>query len=167
MMKYSLRILYLLCLTSAFGCGKHVAPASKLGGNYTFETECMGSELDGSVTLKVFGKGNTDRDAVEQAKKNAVRDVIFKGIHQGVSECSKSPLMLEPRALERNEAYFAQFFQDGGAYAEYVTMQDERIGDRLRGREEKIARNAVSKAIVVRILVLKLKNKLTQDGIIR
>lgn len=166
-MKYSRKILYFLCLTSAFGCGKHVAPASKLGGNYTFETECMGSELDGSMTLKVFGKGNNNLDAVEQAKKNAVRDIIFKGIHQGVSDCSNSPLLLEPRAMERNEAYFAQFFQDKGPYAEFVTMQDERLSDKLTGREEKQARNAVSKAIVVRVLVFKLKNKLIKDGILR
>jgi hypothetical protein len=166
-MKALLQIISMLVVSLMLGCNKHVANPNKLGGNYSFETECMGSEFDGSITVKVFGKGNTDRDAVEQAMKNAVRDVLFKGIHQGVSECSKSPLLLQPRALERNEGYFAQFFKDGGPYTEFVTTQDERLVDKLTGREEKNARNAVSKAVVVRVLVYNLKNKLIQDGILR
>ena len=45
-----------------------------------YEPECLGVELDGSQTLRVWGVGSNKKDAVEQAKKDAVRAVIFKGI---------------------------------------------------------------------------------------
>ena len=82
----------------------------------TFETECLGTELDGSQTLRSWGKGKDKADAIEQAKKNAVRDVIFKGINAGSGECSKKPLILEVNAQEKYEYYFNAFFKDGGAY---------------------------------------------------
>ena len=41
---------------------------SAIGANYTHEVECLGSELDGSVTLKSWGKGKNRADALEQAK---------------------------------------------------------------------------------------------------
>ena len=52
-------------------------------GKISFESECMGVELDGSQTLKAWGTGRNYSDACEQAKKNAVRDVLFKGIKNG------------------------------------------------------------------------------------
>ena len=63
-------------------------PQKKIAGNYTYETECMGIEMDGSQTLKAWGYGKNRIDAVEQAKKNAVRDVLFKGIRNGKTECN-------------------------------------------------------------------------------
>jgi hypothetical protein len=36
-----------------FGCCKTI---NKISGNYTHEIECMGSEHDGSITLKTWGK---------------------------------------------------------------------------------------------------------------
>ena len=48
-----------------------------------FETQCLGVEEDGSQTLRTWGFGNKKKDAVEQAMKNAVRDVLFKGISRG------------------------------------------------------------------------------------
>ena len=47
-------------------------------GYYTIESECLGSELDGSITLRAWGTGRNRFDAVDQAKKNALREVIFK-----------------------------------------------------------------------------------------
>ena len=53
-------------------------------GDYSLPAiECMGVELDGSQTLRVWALGRNKVDALEQAKKNAVREVIFKGIRNG------------------------------------------------------------------------------------
>ena len=61
----------------------------KITGNYEYNTECLGIELDGSQTLKSWGYGKSKNNAVEQAKKNAVRDIIFNGIHEGKQDCSQ------------------------------------------------------------------------------
>ena len=55
------------------------AAAKKSVSSYhSFESECLGVELDGSETLRAWGRGKNRTDAIEQAKKNAVRDVLFK-----------------------------------------------------------------------------------------
>jgi hypothetical protein len=136
----------------------------KLGGNYVYETECYGSELDGSITVKAWGNGRNKSDAVEQAKKNAVRDVIFKGIQNGKSDCSKVPLLLEPNAQQIHQDYFFEFFADNGEYKNYISLKDERIFDKFK-RDKKKARESVTNGVVVRVLVNNLKKKLIKDGI--
>jgi hypothetical protein len=150
-------VLFSVCIVSA---------QDKLGGDYVFETECFGSELDGSITVKAWGNGRNKSDAVEQAKKNAIRDVIFKGIQNGKSDCSRAPLLLEPNAQQRYQDYFFGFFADNGEYKNYVSLKDERIFDKVK-RDKKKARESVTNGLVVRILVYDIKKKLIKDGIIK
>ncbi len=56
---------------------------TKATAYYTYNTQCLGTELDGSQNLLNWGEGQNHSHAIEQANKNAVRDVIFKGIHAG------------------------------------------------------------------------------------
>ena len=65
-MKYY-SVLSLLFLSPLFfSCGSQ----NKVAGNFEYNTECYGTELDGSLTLKAWGNGRHRWDAVEQAKKN-------------------------------------------------------------------------------------------------
>ena len=139
---------------------------SKAGGYYTYKTECMGSELDGSVTLRAWGTGRNYLDASDQAKKNALRDVIFKGIADGVDGCDKMPLIIEPGASQTYEDYFAKFFAEGGKYKEFVNLKDERIDDKL-DRNKKIGEGTRTYSVIVRIKKLELKKQLKSDGVIK
>lgn len=109
----------------------------KVNGNYNYKTSCVDVESDGSQTLLAWGKGRNRSDAVEQAKKNAVSDILFVGILDGNSVCTKRPLLPEVNARERYEDYFNTFFKDGGDFMKYVSLKDERIGDRIF-RDKKI-----------------------------
>ncbi len=135
-------------------------------GYYDFPTECLGSELDGSQTLLVFADGRNRLDAVEQAKKNALREVIFKGIKDGKSICDPRPLVPEVNADRKYEAYFAKFFEDGGEYLKYVSLADERIYNKIF-RDRTKGRKQIKNSVVVRVEVLKLKEKLRTDEIIK
>ena len=137
----------------------------KISGNYNYQTECMGVEGDGSQTLKAYGTGRNYFDASEQAKKNAVRDVIFKGIIEGRQECEKRPVLPEVNAAQKYEDYFNRFFADGGEYSKFVNLKDERIDRKLR--ERKGSREGVTQAVYVRVLRSELKQKLIQDGILK
>jgi len=85
-------------------------PQKKIAGNYTYKTECMGVELDGSQTVKAWGIGRNRTDASEQARKNAVRDVLFNGISSGRQECNIKPVLFEVNAQEAHEDFFNKFF---------------------------------------------------------
>jgi hypothetical protein len=141
-------------------------PQKRIAGNYNYKSECLGVELDGSQTLKAWGSGRNRFDATEQAKKNAVRDVLFNGIREGKQECDAKPVVLEINAQEKHEEYFNKFFSDNGEYKNYVSLKDERIEQKVL-RDRKGARNGVTQGLVVRVLRSELKQKMKQDGIIK
>ncbi len=128
------------------------------------KSECLGTELDGSMTLKAWGNGRNNSDAVEQAKKNAVYEVLFKGISNGQSSCSKSPLLIDMEAEKKHEEYFATFLSDDGPYKEFVSLKDEQIKHKIK-REKKKTDVSVTKSVIVRINRLALKKKLVADNI--
>jgi hypothetical protein len=155
------KLVYLFMLTVSVAYSQ-----KETAGNYAYKTECLGVELDGSVTVKSWGNGRNSSDAVEQAKKNAVRDVLFNGINEGKPDCFNKPLVFEVNAQQKNEDYFNKFFSDGGEYKNYISLRDERIFDKL-SRDKKKARQSVTKGLVVRVLRSELKQKLIDDKLIK
>lgn len=164
-----MRTLYSFSLVCAFCCFfiscASTNPANKIAGYATFTTDCAGTELDGSVTLKAWGNGRNYLDATEQAMKNAVRDVLFKGIRTGRPDCPSTPLVLEIGAQQKYQEYFANFFKDNGPYKMFVNLKDERIGHKLN-RDKKGAQNSVTESAIVRVKRLDLKKRLVEDKII-
>lgn len=125
--------------------------------------ECLEAELDGSLTLRVTGAGKNRSDAEEQAKKNAVYEIIFKGIVGSASGKITKPLVTEVNARERYEDYFDQFFADGGAYKKYVSKADAK-----RSSKEKTKKKYENTCrLTVRVLRSELKLRLKEDGIIK
>ena len=144
------------------GCSKKTTGVSSIGAYSNFETTCMGVEHDGSQTLRVWGKGTTKADAIEQAKKNAVYDVLFKGI-KGTGECNQKPLMLEVNAREKYAKYFNPFFSDGGEYSRYVNLESGNSATILEAKGSSINNYGV----IVTVDREKLRNQLEKDGVIQ
>jgi hypothetical protein len=154
-------VVLCFCLVS-FSCSTQ----RDISGNYAYKTECFESELDGSITVKAWGNGRNYFDACEQAKKNAVWDVLFNGITDGKSECHQRPLVHEVNARQKYDDYFNKFFAGRGAYKRYVSVRDERIVSKF-DRSRKGARQSVTHGIILRIMRADLKGKLIKDGIIK
>ncbi|NCC98963.1 MAG: hypothetical protein EOL95_04555 [Bacteroidia bacterium] len=130
---------------------------------YNSETECLGVELDGSQTLRVWANGRNKTDAVEQCKKNAVNEVIFNGIKNGNGGCNKKPLITEVNAKEKYEYYFNIFFKDDGEYKKYISMEDSRTFTKKRLKRSE----QVKYGITVRVNRGDLQDRLIKDGIIK
>ena len=134
-----------------------------ISGNYTHEIECMGSEGDGSFTVKAWGKGKNRSDALEQAKKEALKEVLFKGIRNGKPDCDMRPILNAPNILETKADYFDNFFKDGGDYKKFVSNKDESLlkKERVKGRD-----GDVMYGVVVRVLKSELKKRMIYDKIL-
>ena len=127
------------------------------------ETECISLEQDGSQTLRVWGKGRNRSDAIEQAKKNAVYDVLFKGVVKGNKGYNQRPIITEVNARERYQEYFDIFFMDDGEYLKYISMADKRIGST---KKKTNGSAQVMYCVTVRVLIPELRLRLKQDGIL-
>ncbi|MEG2177891.1 MAG: hypothetical protein RRY15_03330 [Bacteroidales bacterium] len=149
-----------LCIASCFfACNT----SNRLGGYQNYETECLNSELDGSYTLRAWGIGRNQVDALAQARKNALRDVIFKGISKGKSDCKIKPLLMDVNAQEKYENYFNHFFKDGGDFEKYVNYKDKRVSTFHRERTQ----DEIKYGVTVRVEYVKLQDRLIQDGILQ
>lgn len=137
--------------------------SSSTAAYYTSEPECLGIERDGSQTLRVWGSGRNKSDAVEQAKKDAVWAVVFKGVTLGSGGCSSKPILTEVNAEEKYEYYFNAFFQDNGDYLKYISMEDQRTGTTTRTSRDV----QVKYGITVRVLRNELRQRFIQDGILK
>lgn len=123
-MKMKLTIVVAIALTLFVGCKSKETATTAAFHSYT--TECLGKNMDGSQTLRVWASGSNKSDAVEQAKKKAVYDVVFSGIQAGSGDCNAYPVIDEANARKKYEEYFDLFFANGGAYTEYVFISDQK-----------------------------------------
>ena len=149
-------LLLLLIATGAFG-------QNAFNTRVEYETECLGVEEDGSQTVRAWGLGRGKTDALDQAKKNAVRDVIFKGISKGAKGCNMRPLVTDVNVREEYEDYFNRFFRDGGPYEQYVSKKDEKLISRDKAKD----RMGMRIGVTLRVLRSELKARLKRDGIIK
>ncbi len=155
---YMLALLLLLGLTGGAKAKKQVKVSSYLPS----KTVYMNTEGDGSITVRAYGHGSDRSDALKQAAKNALNDVIFEGIEvSGNPELSK-PLVTAVNARERYQMFFNSFFADGGEYARFATPEDRKSGS---NKKEENAVN-VKLGTTVRIKRAELKLYLIDNGII-
>ena len=120
----------------------------------------MDNALDGSVVVRAWGQGSSRSEAMEQAKKNALRDVIFKGLKKG--QCNFKPLLFEVNAQEKYENYFNHFF-GSGEYTQFLKMDVTKMGSGVKAKSQ----TRDSYAVVVRILRADLEKKLIADNILK
>ena len=130
-----------------------------------FPTKCeyLNDEGDGSITVRAYGQGSYRNDAVEQARKNAVRQIIFEGITVPGNSNLSRPLVTEVNAEEKYEDFFYRFFQDDGAYRDFVSREDRR----LRTNEKHWSGTQVKISTTIRVMRADLKEYLKLNQIIK
>ena len=160
------KIVYLLIIAISVVLWIGCRSKTDVSGNYSHKTECLGTEMDGSLTVKAWGNGRNRADAIEQARKNAVNDVIFKGITEGTGGCNFRPIVGEVNARMKYESYFDAFFRDRGAFQKFVSTEDEKFSDRFK-RDPRMSRHGYTYGVVLRVKRSELREKLLSDGIIK
>lgn len=155
--------LRFLCVVLLVCAGLQSLSAQSYGAPYS-DVSCLNVELDGSITLRVKGSGRNRADAMEQAKKNAVYNVIFKGVKtEDANSVLSRPLVFEVNAAEKHSSFLYRFFADGGDYAKFVSMQDRKIGTNKMALKKAQAEWTTT----VRVLRPQLEQYLIDNGIIK
>lgn len=148
-----------LCVILLTGCGAYKSQAY-----YDYKSKLIGTELDGTYTIRSWGRARNAVDAYVQARKQAVKDVIFTGVQAESSNLtSLKPLLLDMNAEEKYEDYFAIFFADGGEFEKYASMKERRVMTSNYSRTE--AQTLVQVTVCVNRVAL--KDKLIKDGILK
>lgn len=128
----------------------------------------VGQAHQGSCMVKVWTYAKKANRAAAQAAKNAVHGIIFKGYAAknggNVRIPAQKPLVSDSKTEQENEAWFKEFFKDGGRYMQFVTLVNNGApasGDLIKvGKEYKMG-------IVVVVRKDELRKELENAGIIR
>lgn len=126
---------------------------------YTYETECIGSSLNGTQTVKAWGKGLDKKTALENAKKNALNEIIFQGLHKGDRGCQKKPIISEVNARVKYDYYFDRFFSE--IYSGFVTIPKKSKLETSKYEQGYLT------AVTLSIQIADLKQQLFDDNIIK
>jgi hypothetical protein len=133
--------------------------AGWIASNY--EVECIGTGMDGTQLVKVWGYGKKPDDAIVEAKRNAVHAMLFKGIYAGKAGCATKPIVTEANAQQKYSDYFESFFANGGKYLQFISLSGEGVQDRVKvGKQYKVAIN-------VSVMHSALRKELESAGIIK
>jgi hypothetical protein len=134
------------------------------GTYYNHPVECISVELDGSLTLRAAGNGRNRADALEQARKNAVHAVIFKGMDvRGQTPSTSRALVPEVNAEQKYQYFFNPFFADGGKWHEFVSKEDTRA---FSNKRQKGSRQ-VEYTVTIRVDRARLREYLVENSIIK
>ncbi|MVZ65229.1 hypothetical protein GQF61_05140 [Sphingobacterium sp. DK4209] len=126
-----------------------------------YEVQFVRTGVEGTTLFKVFSYGKNEKQCLENAKRNAIKAVIFNGIPG--SDLQK-PLASDPNASEVHKDYFQSFFQENGKYQQYVSLSTDgsiNANDRLRvGKLLKIG-------FIVSVQKASLRRELEQAGVVK
>lgn len=163
-MKKSSILLFASALLLAIGLGacRSTQKVQQSYAYYGFDTSLINISSSGMVTVHAWGSGPNKGQALEEAQKNAVADVIFKGFSTSNSYLAK-PILNEVNARERYAAYFDRFFAKGGEYRKFV--KEASSSDKSRTEATTDGRKNFGMTLIVdrNALVAQLK----ADGILK
>ena len=139
--------------------------ADKDTKNWEYEIECAGVGTDGTYLVKVWSYSKKSNVALDQAKKNAVHGIVFKGFAGGAQGCTaQKPLASSPSIEQEKADFFDAFFADNGKYMKYVgSSGDNSVAppDRIKvGKEYKVG-------VIVSVQKDALRKDLEAAGIVK
>jgi len=140
--------------------------ANKDTERWNYEVECAGVANHGKVLIKVWSYSRKPRVALEQAKKNAVHAILFKGFEGGADGCrSQRAIAPDPGVEEDKEDFFNDFFSVGGHYLKYVSTSTDATSHEVL----KVTRGRMKYKVGVMVTVHKdvLRKYLESENIIR
>lgn len=153
-MKKVLLLLFLVSTISMVGQARKKADEDTK--EWRYEIQCAGVGHDGTYLVKVWSYSKKGNVAIEQAKKNAVHGVIFKGFTGGDGCTSQKALASNPNIEAEKKEFFDLFFEDGGKYMKYVSVSTD-------GQISADDRKKVGKEFKVGIVISVMKDALRKD----
>lgn len=131
---------------------------------WRYEIEVVQTGTQGTYLVKVWSYSKKPDVAIEQAKKNAVHGIIFKGFTGTSSVPGQKPLTSNVNLEDEKADFFKPFFADGGKYMKFVSISNDAAvaaEDRMKiGKEYKVG-------VVLSVNVSALRKDLEEAGIIK
>jgi hypothetical protein len=129
--------------------------------DFNYEVQFLRTGLQGTELFKVFAYGRNEKQCFENAKMDAVKALLFKGVP---GSGLQKPMITELSEMNQHKDYFNSFFKDNGPYLNYVSISNDgsiNENDRFKvGNKLKIG-------VIVSVNKANLRTELENAGIIK
>jgi hypothetical protein len=163
-MKRVIGLFSVLFLFANLALGQARKKAEEDTFEWRYEIEVVNTGTQGTKQVKVWTYSKKANVAMEQAQKNAVHGIIFKGMPDKGAVRGDKAMATDPNLETTQEEFFKEFFKDGGKYSKYVTLVNNgaiAAGDVMKvGKEYKVG-------VIVSVNTAGLRKDLEQAGIIK
>ncbi len=137
-----------------------------VSGYYDYKTECVSVDRNGFQTVKAWGIGLNEKEAILNARRRAVDDILFQGIRGGNSSCDIRPIISNPNKRRDNVNYFNQFFAPKGLFEQYAGLPDENwLRRKLKINKKNDGKLAYE--IIIEVDVMGLRSQMKRDNLIQ
>ena len=166
--KFTITLILFLCFSSVvFAQSRQQKKADQATNEWRYEIECAGIGAQGTYLVKVWSYSKKPKVAIEQAKKNAIHGIIFKGFVGNSSKgCrTQKPLSRNGTLQDENRSFFNSFFENGGKYQKFVNLSTDgavRAGDIM-----KVKKGLYKVGIIVSVQKDELRKDLENAGVIK
>ena len=143
--------LSIFLLSTIFTYGQQ----SKNASYYNYQNECLEDKLDGSYIIQGWGNGSTKKEAIDQAKRNVLNDILLNGISKG---CKLLPLIIELNAEKTYKNYIYSFFNSD--YKEFIEIEKST-------KSLKKSKKQTTYGVKLKVNRQSLRQKLITDNIIK
>lgn len=113
-------LLCIVVLSFASCKAKQEVNQNVISGYYDYDTECVTVNMDGSVLVKSWGSGVDQKDGELNARRNAVNDILFKGVSNG-NACNITALISNKNAQRDHKALLQEFYKKRGDFEDFVS----------------------------------------------
>jgi len=140
----------LVLVSIIYSCSEKILPTSEV--NYL-------SGNDGTITMRAIGNGTNEQEAINEAEKNAINVLFFRGLPQSEQ---KVPLIgtNESEEIEKHKQYFEKFYTQK-RYKTFV-MSSIPVSEFAKQNG-----GTKSLAVDIKVNLIALKKDLEQNNIIR
>jgi hypothetical protein len=90
------------------------------GENRTYQTQCVTIEIDGYLTIKIWDTKKGAKYKPEQARKDAIKAILFSGIGGGNGCSTQPPILNKTEEQEKFKGIEKSFFARKGKWSMYT-----------------------------------------------
>ena len=162
-------LLALLLMVFAFSSVNAQRRAKKLANKDTqswrYEIEAVQTGVQGTYLIKVWSYSKKPNVAIEQAKKNAVHGIIFRGFAGKDRVPGQKPIARNPNLENEKAEFFKEFFATGGKYLKFVSLTND--GAVAAGDRFKIGKKEYKIGVLISVNKERLRKDLEASGVIK
>ncbi len=166
--KWALLMVFALMLsTTPEVYAKKKSKEDKATAAWEYEIEPVKGGMQGACRVKVWTIAKNTEKAIEQAPKNAVHGILFKGYAADAEARipGRRAMITDYQVEQDNAEYFEEFFKDGGRYMRFVSLVGN--GAPQAGDVIKVGKKKYKMGIVVVVKTDELRKELESAGILK